>query len=277
MKSKKSKGSALVAAGLALGLALTFPAQTFAAGTYTAVSGDSLFKIGQVFSTTAETLIADNGLRTIEVAIGQKLTVPCATYQVQKGDTLYAIAMRKGISLAALRRANNLYIDTILVGQVLNIPAPATTTVSVPAANPTTAPAPTTTAPAQTAPTPGSYTAEDLDLLARLIMAEAQGESYETKVAVGAVVVNRVESGLFAPTIREVIYQKYNGYYQFTPVANGWINKPASEECVKAAKEALGGADPSKGALFFYDNTTTSAYMLNKPVTARIGSMIFAA
>lgn len=251
MKSKKSKGSALVAAGLALGLALTFPAQTFAAGTYTAVSGDSLFKIGQVFSTTAETLIADNGLRTIEVAIGQKLTVPCATYQVQKGDTLYAIAMRKGISLAALRRANNLYIDTILVGQVLNIPAPTTTA--------------------------GSYTAEDLNLLARLIMAESQGESYETKVAVGAVVLNRVESGLFAPTIREVIYQKYNGYYQFTPVSNGWIDKPANEECIRAAKDALNGADPSKGALFFYDNTTTSAYMLNKPVTARIGSMIFAA
>lgn len=260
MKSKKAKGSALVAAGLALGLALTYPAQAFAAGTYTAVSGDSLFKIGQVFSTTAEILIADNGLRTIEVAIGQKLTVPCATYQVQKGDTLYSIALRKGISLAALRRANNLYIDTIWAGQVLNIPAPSTTTVS--------APATTTTV---------SYTAEDLDLLARLIMAESQGESYETKVAVGAVVLNRVESGLFAPTIREVIYQKYNGYYQFTPVANGWINKPANEECIKAAKDALNGADPSKGALFFYDNTTTSAYMLNKPVTARIGNMIFAA
>lgn len=265
MKKTKTKGSALVAAGLALGLALTFPAQTFAAGTYTAVSGDSLFKIGQVFSTTAETLMADNGLRTIEVAFGQKLTVPCTTYQVQKGDTLYSIALRKGISLAALRRANNLYIDTILVGQVLNIPAPTTT-----------APMPTAT-PTQTAPTTGSYTAEDLDLLARLIMAESQGESYETKVAVGAVVVNRVESGLFAPTIREVIYQKYNGYYQFTPVSNGWIDKPANEECIRAAKDALNGADPSKGALFFYDNTTTSAYMLNKPVTARIGSMIFAA
>lgn len=268
MKSTKTKGGALVAAGLALGLALTFPAQAFAAGTYTAVSGDSLFKIGQVFSTTAETLIADNGLRTIEVAIGQKLTVPCTTYQVQKGDTLYSIALRKGISLAALRRANNLYIDTILVGQVLNIPTPASTVVSAPATNLTTAP---------TASTTGSYTAEDLDLLARLIMAESQGESYETKVAVGAVVLNRVESGLFAPTIREVIYQKYNGYYQFTPVANGWINKPANEECIKAAKDALNGADPSKGALFFYDNTTTSAYMLKKPVTARIDSMVFAA
>ena len=264
MKSTKTKGSTLVAAGLALGLALTFPAQASAAGIYTAVSEDSLFKIGQVFSTTSETLIRDNGLASIELAIGQKLTVPCTTYQVQKGDTLYSIAMRKGISLTALRRANNLYIDTILAGQVLNIP---------PAAQTATAQAATT----QSASTGVSYTAEELDLLARLIMAEAQGESYETKVAIGAVVLNRVESGLFAPTIREVIYQKYNGYYQFTPVANGWINKPANEECVKAAKEALGGADPSKGALFFYDNTTTSAYMLNKPVLARIGSMVFAA
>jgi N-acetylmuramoyl-L-alanine amidase len=67
------------------------------------------------------------------------------------------------------------------------------------------------------------YTAEELDLLARLIMAETETQPYEAKVAVGSVVVNRVKSGLFAPTIKGVINQNINGYYQFTPLEQMFV------------------------------------------------------
>jgi spore germination cell wall hydrolase CwlJ-like protein len=116
----------------------------------------------------------------------------------------------------------------------------------------------------------------DLDLLARLITAEAQGEPYEAQVAVGAVVMNRVESGLWAATIADVIYQNINGYYQFTPVVNGWIDKPAEPESIKAAEAAMSGTDPTNGAQFYYDDQSTNTWILSKTVSIQIGHMIYA-
>lgn len=121
-----------------------------------------------------------------------------------------------------------------------------------------------------------TYSADDLDLLARLITAEAQAEPYGAQVAVGAVVMNRVRSSSFPDSIREVIYQNINGYYQFSPVVNGWINKPALPDSIKAAKDALNGIDPTNGAMFFYDNTTTNTWLLSKPISISIGTMIYA-
>jgi len=145
-------------------------------------------------------------------------------------------------------------------------PAPAP---AKPAAKPAPAPAP---APAKAA---SGYEYE-LDLLARLITAEAQGQPYEAKVAVGAVVMNRVKSGQWAGTIKDVIYQKFGQYYQFTPVETGWINNPAEPESIKAAKAAMAGADPTNGAQFYYDDTVTNEWILAKPVSIRIGRMTYA-
>ena len=128
-------------------------------------------------------------------------------------------------------------------------------------------------------PPPADTTSEadkDLDLLARLITAEPQGESYDAKVAVGAVVMNRVKSSLWPNTIKEVIYQNIKGYYQFTPVVNGWIDKPATSDSIKAAKDALNGVDLTNGAQFYYDDKTTSAWMLGRPVSIKIDHMIYA-
>ena len=135
-----------------------------------------------------------------------------------------------------------------------------------------TAPAVKATVP----PAPASSYEDDLDLLARLITAEAQGEPYDAQVAVGAVVMNRVKSSDWPNTIKEVIYQNINGYYQFTPVVNGWIDKPAEAESIKAAKAALSGADPTNGAQFYYDDKVTNTWILAKPVSAQFGHMIFA-
>ena len=131
-------------------------------------------------------------------------------------------------------------------------------------------------AAASTAVKKAAYSESDLDLLARLITAEAQADPYEAQVAVGAVVLNRVKSDSFPNTLREVIYQNIDGYYQFAPVVNGWINKPAEPDSIKAAKEAFNGKDPTNGALFYYDNTTTNTWITQKPVSIRIGNMVYA-
>ncbi len=263
IKTKRIK-RLLLSTCLVLGVSCSISVNTYAdePAAYTVVSGDSLFKIGQFFGTTVEDLMSDNHLQSIGLDIGQVLAVPCSTYTVQKGDTLYLISQKYKMPLETLRRANHIYTDYLDIGQILNIPGTSTTYVSN---NFTTAFVPET-----------SYSASDLDLLARLVHAEAQGESYDVKVAVGAVVLNRMKSGLFPDTVGEVIYQNINGYYQFTPVVNGWINKPAGADSIKAAKAAFSGTDPTNGALFYYDSGTTNQWILAKPVSIRIGSMVFA-
>jgi len=119
------------------------------------------------------------------------------------------------------------------------------------------------------------YTASDLNLLARLITAEAGGESYDAQVAVGAVVVNRVKSSSFPNSISAVINQKTNGTYQFTPVLNGNINKPAQGNTVQAAIEALTGNDPTNNALFFYSGSAPMGLNSSQPVSIKIDHLTF--
>lgn len=96
-----------------------------------------------------------------------------------------------------------------------------------------------------------SASAGDVELLAALIYCEAGGESYEGQVAVGAVVVNRVESGKYPNSIEGVIYQRG----QFTPAGNGKVRRTLEngkyKNCISAAKAALSGQDNTGGALHF--------------------------
>jgi spore germination cell wall hydrolase CwlJ-like protein len=247
----KSLKSILLTTGLVVGISL-FSSNVYAA-TYTTVSGDSLYKISKIFNTSVSSIITDNELTSINLNIGQRLNVSGVTHTVKKGETLYLISKAYNISLDTLRRANNIYTNYIDIGQKLNVPV--TSTVSESKAL--------------------SYSASDLDLLARLITAEAQTQEYKAQVAIGAVVVNRVKYSTFKDTISGVIYEVIDGHYQFTPVLNGWINKPATADSIKAAKEALRGVDPTNGALFYFDNTATNKWLLSRPVSIRIDSMIF--
>lgn len=234
------------------------------AASYTVVKGDSLYTIGQLFGTTSGNLMAQNGLKSTVIYPGQKLEVPATVYTVQKGDSLYLIAKRYGISLNSLRKANGKWDDMIYAGQKLIIPGSASGS----------ALSASVTAKANSGTIP--YTQSDLDLLARLITAEADNQPYVAKVAVGAVVVNRVKDSRFPNTISGVIYDKSYGYYQFTPVMNGMINKPASQEALRAAYDALNGVDPTNGALYFFDNTATNKWLWSKPIALRSGIMVFA-
>lgn len=113
----------------------------------------------------------------------------------------------------------------------------------------------------------------DVNLLARVIYGEARGESYVGKVAVGAVVLNRIKSASFPNTMSGVVYQKY----AFTAVSDGQINLTPNEECKKAAKDALNGWDPSYGALYYYNpRTATSSWIFSRQTTVIIGNHVFA-
>ena len=117
--------------------------------------------------------------------------------------------------------------------------------------------------------------ADVTQLLARLINGEARGEPYQGQVAVGSVVLNRVKSPEFPNTIAGVIYQKG----QFSCVTDGQFDKAIDPKSTvyKAAKEAMNGADPSNGALFFYNpKTTKSKWLFSLKTVKTIGSHRFA-
>ena len=93
---------------------------------------------------------------------------------------------------------------------------------------------------------------EEVEILCRIVEAEAGGEDEEGKVLVANVVLNRLADGHFPETIREVVFQQTNGVTQFSPVANGsYVRVTISEETVSAVGRALRGEDLSEGALYF--------------------------
>ena len=114
----------------------------------------------------------------------------------------------------------------------------------------------------------------DQYLLARLVYAEARGESYKGKVAVAAVALNRVSSAAFPNTISGVIYQKG----AFESVSNGSINLSPDSDSLRAAKEAMNGWDPTGGCLYFYNARTvsTGSWILSRTVKTVIGNHSFA-
>ena len=112
----------------------------------------------------------------------------------------------------------------------------------------------------------------DLDLLARLISAEARGEPYEGQVAVGAVVLNRVDHPSFPNSISGVIYQQD----AFTCLYDGQFNEPVAESAYRAAQDALNGWDPSYGAIYYFNPVTaTSAWIWSRPLIKQIGKHRF--
>lgn len=118
----------------------------------------------------------------------------------------------------------------------------------------------------------GNYTSSDVYLLAKCIYAEARGEPYTGKVAVGAVILNRVKSSKFPNTISGVIYQPW----AFTSVNDGQINLEPDEECKKAARDAMNGWDPTYGCLYYYNPATaTSKWIWSTKTVVKIGKHVF--
>lgn len=118
----------------------------------------------------------------------------------------------------------------------------------------------------------GGYSSSDVQLLAKTISAEARGESYEGQVAVGAVILNRVEHSSFPDTISGVVYEPG----AFSAVRDMNWSQPVAASAEKAARDAINGWDPSGGALYYYNPAKTSnQWIRSRPVVKTIGNHLF--
>jgi N-acetylmuramoyl-L-alanine amidase len=114
---------------------------------------------------------------------------------------------------------------------------------------------------------------DDIILLARIIHGEARGEDFKGKVAVGSVILNRINSNQFPNTIRDVILQKG----QFSSLMDGQANYYPGEEELQAARASLLGYDPTLGSIYFYnpDIATNTAWISRRNFVTRIGGHVF--
>lgn len=162
-------------------------------------------------------------------------------HKVKNNDSIKQLALRYGVSESDLKISNGVKNEKLTSGEKIIIPE--------------------------------QISEKEKDLLARLVTAEAKGEPYAGKVAVAAVVLNRVENDQFPDTIQQVIYQEK----QFEPVDNGMINKPAATEAKKAVNEALAKNGEITDALYFFNpDETDSKWLRTRNVTEEIGNHRFA-
>lgn len=117
------------------------------------------------------------------------------------------------------------------------------------------------------------YQQKEVELLARLVNGEARGEPYIGQVAVAAVVLNRVRSAAFPNTISGVIFQTG----AFDAVWDGQFDLEPTASCIRAARDALAGWDPTGGCVYYYNPVTaTNAWIRTRQVQLTIGRHAFA-
>lgn len=117
-----------------------------------------------------------------------------------------------------------------------------------------------------------SYSNSDVELLAKVISAEARGESYEGQVAVGAVILNRVKHPSFPDSLSGVIYQK--GAFSCVNDSNWYA--AVADSAKRAAIDAINGWDPSGGAIYYYNaKKTNDSFMHSRPIVKVIGDHRF--
>lgn len=116
------------------------------------------------------------------------------------------------------------------------------------------------------------FTESEINLLAKIISAESRGEPYEGQVAVGAVILNRIDHPSFPNTVSGVIFQPL----AFSCVKDGQINEPVSDLSIKAAQDAINGWDPTGGAIYYYNPIkTTNKWIYSRDVICTIGNHKF--
>lgn len=125
------------------------------------------------------------------------------------------------------------------------------------------------------------FSTNELDLFARLVHAEAKGETYRGQVAVAASVLNRLLHPDYPSTLSGVINQVVvsggRRLYQYEPVLNGAIKSPASQTAKDAVSDALAGWDPSQNATGFFApaKVGSRSWVWNRTPTVTIGNHRF--
>ena len=239
------------------GQTLRIPSGGPSAESYVVQPGDSLYLIAKRFGVSVPEITSLNGINNNVVYVGQTLRIPSSsaaggTYVVQPGDSLFLIARRFGVSISEIASLNGIYNNVVYVGQALRIPGAKTTGLSSRGL---------------------SFSWRDIELLARVVNGEARGEPFEGQVAVAAVVLNRVKSGIFPSSIPGVVYQPW----AFTAVHDGQINASMTSTAMQAARAALNGWDPSGGALYYWNPiTATNVWVWTRQIINKIGSHVFA-
>ncbi|MDD2430372.1 MAG: cell wall hydrolase [Firmicutes bacterium] len=167
---------------------------------------------------------------------------------VSQGETISEIATRYNVTEDRILTRNGLTCGDIKAGQILFIPTASFKLIY--------------------------STDKEVELLARIIAAEARGESLEGQIAVGAVILNRVKDHRWPNTITDVVFEKG----QFEVVSNGtYLTVPITEQSRIAAQEALRGKDPTAGAFFFYNPriAKNSYYFETRAKAIEIGNHLF--
>jgi N-acetylmuramoyl-L-alanine amidase len=279
---------------------------------YQVKSGDTLWRISQIKKVNVEEIKKTNGLKSDMIHVGQKLKLPVFAdkdvlnkqrYVVKKGDNLWKIASKNNIDVTEIKKINSLRTNILQIGQILVLPNTeskvyAASNKSDIASSKTLASSKETlasrnkddslstasientheSASEHEEKTVITYSKQEYEWLARIIEAEAEDEPYLGKVAVGSVIINRIQDDWFPDTIKGVIFQKSKKVYQFSPVGNGRFNRvKPSKDSYKAATEALNGVDPTDGALYFYNPKLTSdKWIRTRTVVKEIGQHKFA-
>lgn len=223
---------------------------------HTVQKGDTCYQIAKNYGTELSAVLNANGIkasetiypgRTIIIDPNAKNTSG-ANYTVKKGDSLHSIATAYGTTVSALKQKNGLTANRIYEGQKLLV--------------------------AQNQTNIGSITQDEILLMAKMIYAEARGESDLGQLAVGAVIMNRIKSNLFPNTLSGVLYQKN----QFSAINDGqFYNLSPDDRAISAAYKAAAGNDPTYGALYYWNPKKANNSWLNKkPILVTIGDHVFA-
>lgn len=242
------------------------PVGTAASTVYTVQKNDTLEAISKQYEVSVQSLKQENNKANDQINIGERLTIPIwstankyvqknnssvstntyqAIYQVKSGDTLSSISQQYKVSIQSLKQNNKVDENHIFVGQHLKIDT--------------------------------GISLQEVDLMARLVNAEAGGEPHAGKVAVAKVVLNRANANGFPNTITDVIYEPIKNGYAFTPVTDGRINQPATQEAKMAVEEALTSKGTNSDWLYFYNpKTSTDKWITTRQTVAQIGNHLFA-
>ena len=218
-------------------------------GYYGEITRSSVIKFQNANGLSADGIAGEKTLYKIDQVVNSGTA---SYYTVKAGDSLWKISQRYGTSVDKLKAVNNIIYDTIYPGQTLKIVTPIS----------------------KSAP---SYSSTDMYWLSRIIEAEASGEPYQGKVAVGSVILNRVAMADFPNSVKGVIFEYSNGLPQFSPVADGTIYNTPSQESINAAVDAFNGAKPAGSSTFFFNPSKSAGSWIvsHKTYVTRIGNHVF--